>query len=144
LETLITVVHVVVSIFLVIVVLLQAGKGAEIGATMGGAGSQTLFGGGGSGNLLSKLTVAAAVTFMVTSTSLSIVSSNANSGSVMDTVAPQAPTEGEAPVDPAGTTPLTAPADAEPGAMDAMDTEQGEGTATNTTPLGLDNEGAQP
>jgi len=65
--------HVIVSFIMVGVILLQAGKGAEIGASFGGS-SQTVFGSRGPGTFLSKLTVAAAVIFMITSLSLSILS----------------------------------------------------------------------
>ena len=65
-----TVVHVLVCVFLVVVVLLQRGKGAEIGAVFGGGGGQTLFGGRGAGNFLTRLTTGAAVVFMLTSLSL--------------------------------------------------------------------------
>ncbi len=70
---LIVVIHVIVCLILVGVVLLQAGKGAEMGAAFGGS-SQTIFGSRGATTFLSKLTVAAAVIFMVTSLSLSILS----------------------------------------------------------------------
>ncbi len=63
-------IHVLACVFLILIVLLQTGKGAEIGATFGGS-SQTVFGPRGAGTLLSKLTVIAAVVFMVTSISLS-------------------------------------------------------------------------
>jgi preprotein translocase subunit SecG len=59
-------VHVLSCIFLVVVVLLQTGKGADMGAVFGG-GSQTLFGSGGAGNFLTRLTTATAIVFMVTS-----------------------------------------------------------------------------
>jgi preprotein translocase subunit SecG len=65
--------HVIVSFIMVSVILLQAGKGAEIGASFGGS-SQTVFGSRGPGTFLSKLTVAAAALFMVTSLSLSVLS----------------------------------------------------------------------
>ena len=68
--TFLTVLHVLVCIFLIGVVLLQRGKGAEIGAVFGGGGSSTVFGSRGAGNFLSKLTTAAAIVFMVTSLSL--------------------------------------------------------------------------
>jgi len=71
--TLIVVIHVIVCLILVGVVLLQAGKGAEMGAAFGGS-SQTIFGSRGAATFLSKLTVGAAVIFMVTSLSLSILS----------------------------------------------------------------------
>ena len=60
------VIHVVACIFLIVVVLLQTGKGADMGAVFGG-GSQTLFGSGGAGNFLTKLTTGTAIAFMITS-----------------------------------------------------------------------------
>lgn len=67
------VVHIIVSFIMISVILLQAGKGAEIGAAFGGS-SQTIFGSRGPGTFLSKLTVAAAVIFMLTSLSLAVIS----------------------------------------------------------------------
>lgn len=66
----ITVLHVLVCLVLVVVVLLQRGKGAEIGAVFGGGASTTVFGSRGAGNFLTKLTTGAAVIFMLTSLSL--------------------------------------------------------------------------
>lgn len=66
-------VHVVVCIFLIIVVLLQSGKAADLAGAFGGMGSQTAFGPRGSATLLSKATTISAVLFMVTSLSLSIL-----------------------------------------------------------------------
>ncbi len=74
--------HVIVSIFLILVVLLQQGKGADMGAAFGGS-SQTLFGSSGSTGFLGKLTTGAAVTFMITSLILSSMSSNSGSDSVI-------------------------------------------------------------
>ena len=91
-EIALTVFHIIVSLFLIVVVLLQTGKGAEIGAVLGGAGSQTLFGGSGGGNVLSKLTVYAAVLFMVTSVGLTYMHGAGKSESVMDSMVPP-PTE---------------------------------------------------
>ena len=71
---LLTVVHIVVAMFLILVVLLQTGKGAEMGAAFGGA-SQTVFGSGGPAGFMAKLTTTAAVLFMVTSLSLAYLSS---------------------------------------------------------------------
>jgi preprotein translocase subunit SecG len=59
-------IHVLSCLFLIVVVLLQTGKGADMGAVFGG-GSQTLFGSGGAGNFLTKLTTGTAIAFMVTS-----------------------------------------------------------------------------
>jgi preprotein translocase subunit SecG len=64
-------VHVTACLFLIVVVLLQTGKGADMGAVLGG-GSQTLFGASGAGNLLTKLTTGMAITFMATSLVIAI------------------------------------------------------------------------
>jgi preprotein translocase subunit SecG len=61
------IVHVLVCVFLIFVVLLQSGRGADIGAVFGGGASQTLFGSAGPGTFLGKITVGAAVIFMITS-----------------------------------------------------------------------------
>ena len=71
--TLAVVVHVLVCFLMIASILLQSGKGAEIGAAFGGS-SQTVFGSRGPGTFLSKVTVAAAIIFMVTSLSLAILS----------------------------------------------------------------------
>ncbi len=63
-------VHILVSIALIIIVLLQGGKGAEIGASFGSGGSQTVFGATGGKSFLSKMTTGAAVVFMLTSLAL--------------------------------------------------------------------------
>ncbi|HET7185016.1 MAG TPA: preprotein translocase subunit SecG [Terriglobales bacterium] len=77
----ITVIHVIVCLFLIIVVLLQSGKSADIAAAFGGMGSQTAFGPRGAATLLSKATTWAAVIFMVTSITLSIFASRRTGGS---------------------------------------------------------------
>ena len=77
-------VHVVVCIFLIIVVLLQSGKAADLAGAFGGMGSQTAFGPRGSATLLSKATTISAVLFMVTSLSLSILATrNAGLGTTV-------------------------------------------------------------
>jgi preprotein translocase subunit SecG len=70
---LLTTLHVVICLFLIIVVLLQSGKAADLAGAFGGMGSQTVFGPRGSATVLSKATTIAAVLFMVTSLSLSIM-----------------------------------------------------------------------
>src|SRR5260370_36539527 len=74
---LLTTVHVIVCVFLVIVVLLQSGKAADLAGAFGGMGSQTVFGPRGSATVLSKATTIAAALFMVTSLTLSIMSTRA-------------------------------------------------------------------
>jgi preprotein translocase subunit SecG len=68
--TVIGVVHIVVTIALILIVLLQTGRGSEIGAAFGSGSSQTLFGSSGSTGFMTKLTTIAVVIFMVTSLSL--------------------------------------------------------------------------
>jgi preprotein translocase subunit SecG len=65
--TLILVIHIIVCVALILIILLQSGKGADIGAVFGGGGSQTVFGSTGATPFLSKVTIGAAVIFMVTS-----------------------------------------------------------------------------
>jgi preprotein translocase subunit SecG len=87
---LITVVHVFVCAVLIVVVLLQHGKSADIAATFGGMGSQTAFGPRGTATALSRLTTWCAIIFMLTSITLTIFSgrlhSSSGSGSVMQDV----------------------------------------------------------
>ena len=86
---LVTVIHVVVCIFLIIVVLLQSGKSADIAAAFGGMGSQTAFGPRGAATLLSKATTWAAVIFMLSSITLSIYASRRPSTSVLGNIKTQ-------------------------------------------------------
>lgn len=76
-------IHVIASIALIAIVLLQTGKGAEMGAAFGGA-SQTLFGGTGGSSFMSKLTTGAAIVFMITCLLLSYRPSTTTSRSVME------------------------------------------------------------
>jgi len=87
--TLITILHVVVSIGLIFVVLLQTGKGADIGAVFGGS-SSTIFGSSGAGNFLTRLTTGMAIVFMITSLTLGYFSGRRPASSLFDTRAPQA------------------------------------------------------
>ena len=80
-ETLIMVIHLVTCIFLILFVLLQAGKGAEVGATFGGV-SQTFFGAQG-GNIFSKITTVLAFVFMATSIGLTIYQHSRATDTVM-------------------------------------------------------------
>ena len=77
--TLLTIIHVLACVTLILIVLLQAGKGANMGAAFGGS-SQTVFGSGGAGTFLGKLTAAVAIIFMLTSISLTYTSSRKTSG----------------------------------------------------------------
>src|SRR5690348_1681544 len=83
---LLTIIHILVCVFLIIVVLLQSGKAADLAGAFGGMGSQTAFGPRGSATLLSKATTVSAVVFMITSLSLSILATRNAGASVGNTV----------------------------------------------------------
>jgi len=133
LSVFLTIVHVIVSVFLIMVVLLQTGKRADLAGAFGGGGSQTAFGTRGAATVLSKLTTAAAIGFMVTSMSLAIVgsrSANQSGGSVLPDDQPAAQAEqvpAQLPVLPE-TDPVV-PADTDSGEA------PGEGAAEGTEPV---------
>ena len=87
-----TMLHISVCVILILVVLLQAGKGANMGAAFGGS-SQTVFGSSGAGSFLGKLTTIVAVVFMLTSLTLSYFSVSKGS-SVMDNISRPASRKG--------------------------------------------------
>jgi preprotein translocase subunit SecG len=111
------IVHILVCFLLIMIVLLQTGKGADIGAAFGGGSSQTLFGSAGPAGFFTKITTAVAVIFMVTSIGLAYMYSHRTGGSaVKDTrppksapAPPPAPVEKGTPIQPA---PQQAPAPA--------------------------------
>ncbi len=75
--------HVSVCVLLILIVLLQSGKGAEMGVSLGGGAGQTLFGAGGPATILTKITTAVAIIFMVTSLTLAYMSGHQSDTSVM-------------------------------------------------------------
>jgi preprotein translocase subunit SecG len=83
----VVVLHVLACIVLVLSVLLQAGKGADMGAIFGGA-STTIFGSSGAGNFLTRITTGAAIVFMVTSLTLTYGSPRGTTATLMPTSAP--------------------------------------------------------
>jgi len=100
--TLIVILHVIVSVALILVILLQTGKGSDIGAVFGGGSSQTLFGSTGPTSFLSKLTAGAAIVFMLTSLFLAYFSGTGGTRSIMKS--------GGAPVQSMPAPPATIPA----------------------------------
>ncbi|MFH0926293.1 MAG: preprotein translocase subunit SecG [bacterium] len=70
--TLVTLIHITTSLLLIVIVLMQSNKGAEIGAVFGGGGSHTAFGSSGANKFMIKLTATLAVIFMVTSLYLAV------------------------------------------------------------------------
>ena len=105
---LLTLVHYIVCIFLIIVVLLQSGKAADLAGAFGGMGSQTVFAPRGSATVLSKATTIAAILFMFTSLSLSIIATHGTKGgpSILDK-AKAAPTQKGGTPQPGSTVPIT-------------------------------------
>lgn len=91
---LLIIIHIIVCVALIMIVLLQTGKGADMGAAFGGGSSQTLFGSTGASTFLSKATTAAAIIFMVTSLGLAYLSGHRGGESVVTT--PPAPVESKA------------------------------------------------
>lgn len=85
----ITIIHVIVSIGLILVVLLQTGKGAEVGAVFGGS-SSTIFGSSGAGNFLTRLTTGMAIVFMMTSLTLGYFAGKKPTATIFDTRTPVA------------------------------------------------------
>ena len=82
--TILIVVHVLVCIALIMIVLLQTGKGADMGAAFGGGSSNTLFGSTGASTFLSKATTGVAIVFMLTCLSLAWISGNRTGESIME------------------------------------------------------------
>lgn len=116
---LLTIVHVIVCLFLILVVLLQSGKAADLAGAFGGMGSQTTFGPRGAATALSKATTIAAVLFMVTSLSLAVMQTRdaarnggVGGGSVLERTQPKS-TGGSAPAVPPAAAPK--PAQSAPG-----------------------------
>ncbi len=119
LHTPLTVLHIFVCLMLMLVVLIQPGKSGGLGAALGGAGAQQIFGGRGAGNFLTRTTWIAASVFFVTSVTLAYLSTS--TGDSLEDLAttpavpatePAAPAP--APSEPAGAAPAAPPAPAEP------------------------------
>jgi preprotein translocase subunit SecG len=110
--TVITIVHILSCIFLILVVLLQTGKGADMGAVFGGS-SSTVFGSSGAGTFLTRLTTATAIVFMLTSLSLTYFSSQRHSATVFDSAPATSAPEPAAP-EAGAPGPGAAPAPVEP------------------------------
>ena len=90
-EMLLSILHITLCIFLISVILLQAGKGADIGAAFGAGGSQTVFGPRGASTFLSKLTTVVALLFLVTSIGLARFAKTRSETSVFEKVPVTAP-----------------------------------------------------
>jgi preprotein translocase subunit SecG len=107
-------IHILVCVFLIIVVLLQSGKAADLAGAFGGMGSQTAFGPRGAATVLSKATTVAAVLFMTTSLVLSVIATRQGGGSgtgssVLDREKTKAPPKAPAPGTPQPKVPVSVP-----------------------------------
>ena len=120
--TLLTIIHVIVCVFLIVIVLLQHGKGADMGASFGGGSGKTVFGTEGPLPLLNKITTASAIIFMFTSVCLAYYSANVSKSSVMKSLKATAPIQKKVEVVP---TPVEVP-------------------MTNTDPKKVDDKAAAP
>jgi len=130
LTVILTIVHVIVCLFLVVVVLLQSGKAADLAGAFGGMGSQTVFGPRGAATALSRATTASAVLFMITSLGLSVLatkqSGSAGGGakSVLETV--KDPNSGAKPVAPGSVPNPMAPAGGPQPTVELLDPASGQ------------------
>lgn len=97
--------HIVASLVLILVVLLQSGKAGDLASTFGSTGSQTAFGARGAATMLTKATTICAVLFMITSLSLAIMMTQGTRGTVLEGI----PQPEEVPLE-STTEPSTAPA----------------------------------
>ena len=115
-EMFITALHVALCFFLILIVLLQPGKGADLGAALGGGASSSVFGSAGSVSLLGKLTAAAAALFMITSLTLAYYSNRPDESVFSDFEVPAAdaatPADAAAPAEEPAPEPAAAPAEA--------------------------------
>ena len=101
-HTVIIILHVICTLFLILVILLQTGKGAAMGSGLGAGSSQTMFGSSGAGNFLTKMTTAIATLFMITSLTLATMSSKEKSRSIMPEKEKPAATNSSQPIPEAG------------------------------------------
>ncbi len=141
---LVTIIHVIVSLFLIGVVLLQSGKAADLAGAFGGLGSQTVFGPRGSATVLTRATSISAILFMVTSLSLSLLATKeggASGNGLLDKITAPVQQTGEtapaAPGTPATTGTPAAPANpAAPAGQIQVNTEvNGKAGAVQSVPV---------
>jgi len=109
-DTLIVIVHIVVAVALIALVLVQHGKGADMGAAFGSGASATVFGSRGSGSFLTRTTAVLATVFFFTSLGLAYLSGRAvNNESVVDSVTTMPSAPADVPAAPGSAPATTAP-----------------------------------
>lgn len=131
-NTFLVALHVMVCGVLILVVLLQRGKGSDVGAALGGGGGNTVFGSRGAGNFLTKLTTGSAIIYMITSLTLAYVGNQASNPLLIE----DEPLEATAPAD--GEVP--AAEDVSPGALEEFDPEATSGALEEFPAPGADPE----
>src|SRR5262245_21360941 len=132
---LLTIVHVIVCLLLILIVLLQSGKGADLAGAFGGGGSQTAFGARGTETFLSKLTTVAAIVFMLTAFSLSLFSARRGGRSVMARAKAPAAKQSAPATTPAQKAPVTSPGGTtQPGSNQPAPSPQGSPSKPQTEP----------
>lgn len=138
--------HVFACIFLIAVVLLQTGKGADMGAVFGGGSSETVFGSSGAGNFLTKLTTGIAILFMLTSLVMTYGLARQTSQSLFDDVpAPAVPQEATDGIPPADTEEGQGQdSDVQSAAPPLTETDAGEGSTTTEYGAEAGSEAAAP
>ena len=125
--------HIIASLVLILVVLLQSGKAGDLAATFGSTGSQTAFGARGAASVLTRATTICAVIFMVTSLTLAIMFTKGSSGTVLEGIALPEEVPVELPIDlstaPAEQPVAEQPASEEPGTVQPSDEQPSEPAA---------------
>jgi len=111
-QTLILVIHIIAAVGIVVLVLLQHGKGADMGAAFGSGSAGSLFGSAGAANFLSRTTAVLAAVFFVSSLALTYLSAPSKSGGVTESLAVPAGKPESKPAAPATSAPAPAPSGA--------------------------------
>jgi len=125
---LVVVFHIVASLVLILVVLLQSGKAGDLAATFGSTGSQTAFGARGAATVLTRATTVCAVIFMVTSLTLAIMFTKESGGTVLEGMSLPEEIPVESPID-LSTAPAEEPSSEEPGSVLPSDEQPSEPAA---------------
>ena len=128
--------HVIVCVILVLVVLLQSGKGADLAGAFGGGATQTAFGSRGPASFLSKMTTIAAIIFMVTSIGLSMISTKTAAKSVLEgTMEESAVPDTSKPAGEASATPNYSPDQIEKMYEEQLESKQGQSDTEESAPV---------
>jgi len=106
-QTFVLVVHIILAVLMIVLILVQHGKGADAGASFGGGGAATIFGASGSGNFMTRLTAVFTALFFVTSITLAILAKKQTTNAYSLSSIQSAPTAPAQPVETSPTAPQT-------------------------------------